>query len=76
MARPITWAIRLTFADGQSVFVREGRQIGRGPIATFRHKASADAEADLWRMRTRHAVDVIERSHGATVASGRARVNR
>lgn len=64
MARPITWAIRLTMADGRAVFVREGRQIGRGPIATFRHKESAECEADLWRARTRHTVEVVERSHG------------
>jgi hypothetical protein len=64
MARPITYAIRVTHEDGRCVFVRRG--IGRGPIATFRTREQAEAEAEAIRRGPTVAklVTVIERSHG------------
>lgn len=66
MARPITWAVRLTLSDGRVVFARVNGAIGRGPIATFRTKDQADTEAKHWRRWEGHVqnVEVIERSHG------------
>lgn len=67
--RAITFAIRVTFADGRTAFIRQGGVIGKGPIATYRTKADADAEV----LRISHGVDapdvftVIERSHGRRV---------
>lgn len=68
MARPITWAIRVTLADGRTVFLRQGGVIGNGPIATYRSKAAADADADALRQRMdARDITVIERSHGRQV---------
>lgn len=64
MARPITWAIRITLSDGRIAFVRKGGVMGRGPIETYRTQASADARADELRQILPHEVTVIERSHG------------
>lgn len=64
--RPITWAIRVTFADGREAFLRHGNVIGRGPIATFHSKEKADAQAAFLRegLDAGDVVTVIERSHG------------
>lgn len=70
MARPITYAIRVTRYDGRTVFVRDGRQLGKGPIATFRTREQADAQADYWRGVMPH-VEVIERSHGRQFPAAR-----
>lgn len=68
--RALTWAIRVTFADGRDAFVRHGGVIGRGPIATFHSKAKAEEQAAFVRqgMETGDVVMVIERSHGRNVA--------
>lgn len=64
--RAITWAIRVTFANGRHAFVRRGGVIGRGPIATYHTKAQADNEAAFLRigLDAGDVVTVIERSHG------------
>lgn len=66
MARAITWAIRVTFADGKEAFLRHGNVIGRGPIATFHSKAKADEQAAFIRegLDAGDVATVIERSHG------------
>jgi hypothetical protein len=66
MARAITWAVRVTFANGRDAFLRHGGVIGRGPIATYRTKAQAEDAAALLRVGLDAAdtVIVIERSHG------------
>lgn len=66
MARPITWAIRVTFHNGRDAFVRHGGVIGRGPIATFHSKAKAEEQARFIceGLDTGDVVTVIERSHG------------
>jgi hypothetical protein len=65
MARAITWAIRITLADGRDVFARGGG-LGSGPITTYYTKAAADVAAEQLRRSLNHvrAVTVIERSHG------------
>jgi hypothetical protein len=62
----VSWAIRVTFANGRDAFVRHGGVIGRGPIATFHSKAKAEAQAALFRegLDAGDVVTVIERSHG------------
>lgn len=66
MARPITYAIRVTFANGRDAFVREGGVIGQGRIATYRTRALADADADFIRqgLDDGAVATVIQRSHG------------
>lgn len=68
MAKAITWAIRITFANarGRSVFLREEGVIGRGSITTFRWKTQADEAAAVLRgmLGAGDRVAVIERSHG------------
>lgn len=66
MARAITWAIRVTYADGKTALVRQGSVPGRGPIATFYTKAKADEQAAFIRqgMEPGDVVTVFERSHG------------
>jgi hypothetical protein len=66
MARPITWAIRVMFADGRTAFLRQGGVTGRGPIVSFHTKAKAENEAAFLRggLDARDVVTVIERSHG------------
>lgn len=62
--RAMTWAIRVTDAEGRTSFVRSGG-IGRGPIVSFRTKEQADAEAERLSARLPGKVlTVIERSHG------------
>lgn len=75
MARPMTWAIRVTFANGRDAFVRHGWVIGRGPIATYRTREQADKDADFVRqgLDAGDTVMVIERSHGRqSPAAGRS----
>ena len=62
----MSWAIRVTFANGKDAFLRHGGVIGRGPIATFHSKQKAEAEAAFIRegMDAGDVVAVIERSHG------------
>ncbi len=62
----MSWAIRVTFANGKDAFLRHGGVIGRGPIATFHSKAKAEEEASFVRegLDTGDVVMVIERSHG------------
>lgn len=63
--RSITWAVRLTFADGRKAFVRQGGRIGRGAIETFPVKSYADTAAGALRVRFgAQSAEVIERSHG------------
>lgn len=64
--RAISWAIRVTFANGRDAFVRSGGVIGRGPIATYRTKAQAESDAAFMRegLDAGDVVTVIERSHG------------
>lgn len=64
--RPISWAIRVTYANGGTAFMRHGGVIGRGPIATFYSKAKADAQAAFLRegLDAEDVIAVIERSHG------------
>lgn len=66
--KAITWAIRVTFADGRTALLRHGGVIGRGPIATFRTKAKADAEAAFLSegLDAHDTITVFERSHGRT----------
>jgi hypothetical protein len=66
MSRAISWAIRMTFANGRDAFLRHGGVIGRGPIVTFHSKAKADAQAAVLRegLEAGDVVTVIERSHG------------
>lgn len=62
----MSWAIRVTFANGKDAFLRLGGVIGRGPIATFHSKAKAEMEAAFIRegLYEGDVVTVIERSHG------------
>jgi hypothetical protein len=62
----MSWAIRVTFANGRDAYVRHGGVIGRGPIATFHAKAQAEAQAAFVRegLDARDVVMVVERSHG------------
>ena len=64
--RAMTWAIRVTFANGRDAFVRHGGVIGRGPIATFYSREKAEEQATFIRqgMEPGDVVTVIERSHG------------
>lgn len=64
--RSITWAIRVTFADGRSAFLRQGGITGHGAIRSFPSKEQAEAEAVVLRaaLDARDTVTVIERSHG------------
>lgn len=64
--RAMSWAVRVTFADGRVAFLRRGGVIGHGPIATFYTKACADTEASFLRegLDAKDVVTVIERSHG------------
>lgn len=69
MARAITWAIRVTLANGRTAFLRDNDgpgALGHGPIATFYSKAVADAAAgDLRKLLPAgDTAIVIERSHG------------
>lgn len=66
MARPITWAIRITFADGREAFLRHGGVIGRGPIVTFYTKEKADEQAAFIRegLDAGDVATVIQRSRG------------
>lgn len=69
--RKTSGAIRVTFANGRDAFVRRGRVLGRGPIATFYNKAQAEAEAVAFIQEGAEAgamVTVIERSHGRNVS--------
>jgi hypothetical protein len=64
MARPITYAIRLTLSDGRRSFVRRASATGRGgSIATFRTQAEAQLWADALHGSYSN-VEVFERSHG------------
>jgi hypothetical protein len=62
----MSWAIRVTYANGRTAFLRHGGVIGRGPIVTFHSKAKADADAAFLRhgLDAGDVVTVIERSHG------------
>lgn len=62
----MSWAIRVTYANGKDAFLRHGGVIGRGPIATFYSKAKAEEEAAFVRegLDAGDVVTVIERSHG------------
>ncbi len=62
----MSWAIRVTFANGRDAFLRHGRGIGRGPIATYHSKAKAEEYASFVRdgLDAGDVVTVIERSHG------------
>lgn len=73
MARAITWAVRVMFANGRSAFLRHGGVTGRGPIATFHSKAKAESEAAFLRVGLDAAdlVTVIERSHGRQAAAAK-----
>lgn len=68
--RAITWAVRVTFANGREAFlrVRHAREapLGRGPIASFRLKSLADDAAArlVGTLEAGDVVTVIERSHG------------
>jgi len=71
MARAITYAIRVTSADGREVFLREGG-IGVGPIRTFRMKETAERTAETIRRSGKYpSVTVIERSHGRQFPAAR-----
>lgn len=65
MAKARTWAIRITFTEGPSVFERRGGVKGRGPILTFATQEAADAHAALIRksLEPGDVATVIERSH-------------
>lgn len=62
----MSWAIRVTFANGKDAFLRHGGVIGRGPIATFYSKAKAEEQAAFVRegLDAGDVATVIERSHG------------
>ena len=62
----MSWAIRVTYANGREAFLRHGIVPGTGPIVTFHSKAKADAEAAIFRdnLNAGDAITVIERSHG------------
>jgi hypothetical protein len=64
--KTISWAIRVTFANGKEAFLRHGGIIGRGPIATWHSKAKAEREAAFVceGCSSEDVVTVIERSHG------------
>lgn len=66
--KAITWAIRVTYANGRTALLRHGDVIGRGPIATFHSKVAADKQAAFIRlgMDASDVVTVFERSHGRT----------
>ncbi len=62
----MSWAIRVTFANGKDAFLRHGGVIGRGPIATFHVKEKAEEQASFVRegLDAGDVITVIERSHG------------
>lgn len=64
--RAVTWAIRVTFANGQSAFLRHGGCPGAGAIVTFHSKARATEKAAFLRegLDAADVITVIERSHG------------
>ena len=66
----MSWAIRVTYANGREAFLRHGGVIGRGPIVTFHSKAKADRDAACLRdgLDAGDIVTVIERSHGRRTA--------
>lgn len=69
MKKP-SWAIRVTFADGRTAFIRISGTTGPGPMWTFYSKADAEAKADelragIWPWES---VTVIQRSHGRNVS--------
>jgi hypothetical protein len=66
----ISWAIRVTFANGQTAFLRHGGVIGKGAIVSFHSKAKADAEAENVRngLNEGDVLTVIMRSHGRHAA--------
>ncbi len=72
MTRASRWAIRVTFADGRTAFLRHGGVIGHGPIVSFPSKAKADAEAAFVRegLDAGDVITVLERSHGRRTGDG------
>ena len=66
----MSWAIRVTLANGHDAFLRRGSGIGHGPIMTFHSKAKAEEEAAFVRegFSDEDVVIVIERSHGRRTA--------
>ena len=64
----MSWAIRVTYADGRVALLRNGILPGRGSIVNFHSKAKADAEAAFLRegLNAGDVVTVFERSHGRT----------
>lgn len=62
----LSWAIRVTFANGREAFVRRGGVIGRGPIATYYTKAAAEDDVRFLRegFEADDVITIIERSHG------------
>ncbi len=64
--RAMSWAIRVTYANGREAFLRRGARPGYGPIATFRTRRDAEDQAAFLRegLDARDVVTVIERSHG------------
>lgn len=69
MAR-LSWAIRITFANGRDAFLRHGGKVGHGPIATYYSKAKAEEQAAFVRegLDAGDVVTIIERSHGRNVS--------
>lgn len=62
----MSYAIRITFANGKEALLRHGGVIGRGPVATFHSKMVAEREAAFVRegCASEDTVTVFERSHG------------
>lgn len=62
----MSWAIRVTFANGKDALLRHGGVIGKGPIATFYSKAKADEQAAFIKegLDAGDVITVFERSHG------------
>lgn len=70
--RALTWAIRVTFADGRVALVRQGGVIGRGLVASFYSEAKANEQAAVFRQGVEPGavVTVFERSHGRRDIAG------
>lgn len=46
MKKPARWGIRVTFKNGQDVFLRYGARVGFGDIVTFKSKKDAELNAE------------------------------
>lgn len=63
---PKTWAIRVTYQNGEEAWLRHGSRIGAGPLATFGTRKLADINADFVKqgMDAGTVVTVVQHRRG------------